>query len=160
MVLGPRNMKTTHRKSYLENLLQMLNWIFDQYVKVQLDHHIEKAFYLLYYCSLGFFMVRPLPVFLNTRRDISTTAVALFWMNLYISAVRIGFTGTFSWLQLQHGILDLGWLLHNRYIDLFFSPGHLFYLKRETKRCNKHGVTVDNIFFVTNTKNYDFSKTI
>ena len=61
-------MKTTYRKSKPANFLQVL--IFGHCFKVHLGYHIEKAFYLPYYCSLGFepFCMVGLPLFLlNTR---------------------------------------------------------------------------------------------
>ena len=54
VVLQPRNVKTTHRKSCLVNLLQVSDLIFFPCIRVQLGHHTEGAFYLPYYCSLGF----------------------------------------------------------------------------------------------------------
>ena len=54
VVLQPRNVKTTHRKSCPTNLLQVSDLIVVPCIKVQLGHHIEGAFYLPYYCSLGF----------------------------------------------------------------------------------------------------------
>ena len=48
-LLEPLNVKTTPRKSCLENLLQVSNLIYDPCIKVQLGHLIKKAFYLPYY---------------------------------------------------------------------------------------------------------------
>ena len=58
----------------------MSNLILDPSLKVQLDHDIEKALYLPYYCSFSFephFMVRLSPFLLNTWLEIKTTAVVL-----------------------------------------------------------------------------------
>ena len=74
-------MKTTYRKSPPANLFQLSNVIFDPCFKVQLSSHIEKAYYIPYYCSIGFvlhFMVKLPPFLLNTQREINTVAVVLF----------------------------------------------------------------------------------
>ena len=76
-------MQTTYRKSCPATLLQVSNLIFDPCFKVQLGHHIEVAFYLPFYCSLGlesYFMVRLPPFLLNTRQEKNTVAVMLFFM--------------------------------------------------------------------------------
>ena len=51
LYIGSRtsNEKTTCRKSCPANLLQVSNLIFDTCFKVQLGHHYEEAFYLLWY---------------------------------------------------------------------------------------------------------------
>ena len=54
LILEPQNVTTTQRKSCLTNLLPVSNLIFDPCIKVQLGHHIEKAFYLPYCCPWAF----------------------------------------------------------------------------------------------------------
>ena len=54
VVLQPRNVKTTHRKSCPTNLLQVSDLIFVPCIRVQLGHHTEGPFISLIIAPLAF----------------------------------------------------------------------------------------------------------
>ena len=51
LLLGVQKVKTSYRKSWPENLLQVLNLTFDPSFKVKLGHHTKTSLYLPYYWS-------------------------------------------------------------------------------------------------------------